>query len=135
MSAISATSEKELKDIPARYIDPLAEKEVGEGSRINGKDWKMKKEAFRVKSLGVKKLSTWKIREEKKVQEEQFKQRVKDLKQEKSDERARRIEAIKKKREAIEEKERFAKIAEKMNAKKVERLRKKEKRNKLLRER
>lgn len=132
---MSATSEKELKDIPKRYIDPLAEKDVGEGSRVNGKDWKMKKDAFRVKSLGVKKLSTWKMREEKKLQEEQFKQRIKELKQEKSDERTRRIEAIKKKREAIEEKERFEKIAQKMHAKKVERLRKKEKRNKLLRER
>lgn len=135
MTGISATSEKEIKDIPTRYIDPLAEKDVGEGSRVNGKDWKMKKEAFRVKSLGVKKINTWKLREEKKLQEQQFKQRMNDLKQEKSDERSRRIEAIKKKREAIEEKERFEKIAAKMHAKKVERLRKKEKRNKLLRER
>lgn len=132
---MSATSEKEFKDIPKRYIDPLAEKDAGEGSRVNGKDWKMKKDAFRVRSLGVKKLSTWKLREEKKLQEEQYKQRIKDLKQEKTDERTRRIEAIKKKREAIEEKERFEKIAQKMHAKKVERLRKKEKRNKLLRER
>ena len=132
---MSATAEKEYKDIPKKYIDPLAEKDIGEGPRVNGKDWKIKKDAFRVKSLGVRKLSTWKLREEKKLQEEQYKQRLKELKQEKEDERNRRIEAIKKRREAREEKERYEKIAEKMHAKKVERLRRKEKRNKLLRER
>lgn len=132
---MSATSEKKFEDIPKKYIDPLAEKEIGEGSRVNGKDWKIKKDAFRLKSLGVRKLNTWKLREEKKLQQDQIKQRIKDLKQEKSDEKNRRIQEIKKRREAREEKERYEKIALKMHAKKVERLRKKEKRNKLLKER
>lgn len=132
---MSAFSEKQFKDIPKKYIDPLVEKDEGEGPRINGKDWKIKKDAFRLKSTGVRKMNTWKLREEKKLQDEQFKQRIKDLKQEKADEKNRKIEEIKKRREAIEEKERYQKIALKMHAKKVERLRKKEKRNKLLRER
>lgn len=46
--------------------------------------------------------------------------------------RQRRIQAIKDKRAAKEEKERYEKMAEKMHAKRVERLRRREKRNKLL---
>lgn len=44
----------------------------------------------------------------------------------------RRIQAIKDKRTAKEERERYEKMAEKMHAKRVERLKRKEKRNKLL---
>lgn len=43
-----------------------------------------------------------------------------------------RVTRIKEKRAAKEEKERYAKLAEKMNKKRVERLKRKEKRNKLL---
>lgn len=133
--SMSATADKKFEDIPKKYIDPLAEKDIGEGSRVNGKDWKIKKDAFRVKTIGVKKLSTWKLREQKKLQEQQFKQRLNDLKQEKNDEKTRKIEELKRRKELREEKERYEKIAQKMHAKKVERMRKKEKRNKLLRER
>ena len=44
----------------------------------------------------------------------------------------RRIQAIKDKRAAKAEKERYEKMAEKMHAKRVERLKRREKRNKLL---
>lgn len=44
----------------------------------------------------------------------------------------RRITAIKDKRAAKEERERYEKMAEKMHAKRVERLKRREKRNKLL---
>lgn len=132
---MSATSEKRFEEIPKKYIDPLTEKGKEEGDRVNGKDWKIKKDAFRLKSAGVRKLNTWKLREEKALQESQFKQRIKDLKQEKSDEKNRKIEELKKRREAIEEKKRYEQIALKMHAKKVERMRKKEKRNKMLKER
>lgn len=44
----------------------------------------------------------------------------------------RRIQAIKDKRAAKDEKERYEKMAEKMHAKRVERLKRREKRNKLL---
>ncbi|QBM86647.1 rRNA-processing protein CGR1 [Metschnikowia aff. pulcherrima] len=132
---MSATSEKQYKDIPKKFIDPLVTKDEGEGTRVNGKDWKMKKDAFRLRSAGVRKLNTWKLREEKKLKDEQFKQRINSLKQEKADERKKKIDERKQRIEAIAEKERYEKIAQKMHAKKVERLRKKEKRNKLLRER
>lgn len=132
---MSATAHKEFKDIPKKYINPLEPKQVGEGSRVNGKEWKIKKDAFRVKTLGVTKLSTWELREQKRLEEKQFKARIQDLKQEKEDVKQARIADLKRRREIKEEKERYAKIAEKMHAKKVERLRKREKRNKLLKER
>lgn len=44
----------------------------------------------------------------------------------------RRVQAIKDKRAAKTEKERYEKMAEKMHAKRVERLKRREKRNKLL---
>jgi len=47
-------------------------------------------------------------------------------------ENQRRIQAIKDKRAAKEERERYEKMAEKMHRKRVERLKRREKRNKLL---
>jgi rRNA-processing protein CGR1 len=44
----------------------------------------------------------------------------------------KRIQAIKDKRAAKEERERYEKLAEKMHQKRVDRLKRKEKRNKLL---
>lgn len=44
----------------------------------------------------------------------------------------RRVEAIRTKRAAKEERERFAKMEEKMHKKRVERLKRREKRNKML---
>ncbi|EAZ63382.1 nucleolar coiled- coil protein [Scheffersomyces stipitis CBS 6054] len=132
---MSSSANLEFKDIPKMYIDPLAPKEKNEGARVNGKDWKMKKDAFRVKTLGVSKSSKWKQREEKRLQEEQFKARIKDLKEEKESAQKERIAERKRRLQIKEEKERYEKMAAKMHAKKVERLRKKEKRNKLLKER
>lgn len=132
---MSASSQMEYKDIPKRYIDPSTPKDVGEGSRVNGKDWKIKKDAFRVKTLGVKKLSTWEHREQKKLEQQQYKTRLQDLKQEKEDAKNQRISDLKRRREIKAEKERYEKMAVKMHAKKVDRMRKREKRNKMLKER
>ncbi|KAK6201400.1 uncharacterized protein RJT21DRAFT_35059 [Scheffersomyces amazonensis] len=132
---MSSSANLKYEDIPKRYIDPLAPKDKGEGSRVNGKDWKIKKDAFRVKTLGVKRFSSFKDREEKKLQEEQYKARVKELKEEKESIRKQRIDDLKRRREIKAEKERYELMAAKMHAKKVERMRKREKRNKLLKER
>lgn len=134
---MSAHSHLRYDDIDKKYINPLEPKPIDEGSRINGKDWKIKKDAFRVRTLGVKKLksSNFKLREEEKLKDIQFKAKIKEMKQEKEDERKLRFAERKRRLEIKEEKERYARIAEKMHAKKVERLRKKEKRNKLLKER
>ena len=110
-------------------------KDPGKGSRVNGKDWKGQKDPFRIKRLGVTKPSNFKEREAKKLQEQQYRARLQELKQEKEDAKNQRIADLKRRREIKEEKERYEKLAAKMHAKKVERLRKKEKRNKLLKER
>ena len=56
-----------------------------------------------------------------------------EMKQDKAAERARRVQAIKGRREARAEKERFEAMAEITHRKVVERRRRREKRNKLLR--
>ena len=55
-----------------------------------------------------------------------------EMKEEKAAERDRRVQAIKDRRKAKEEKERYEKMAEKMHRKVVERRKRREKRNKLL---
>lgn len=75
------------------------------------------------------------MREEKRFKEQQYKVRLSELKDEKVAVKQERIADLKRRREIKEEKERYERIATKMHAKKVERLRKKEKRNKLLKER
>ncbi|CDR37004.1 CYFA0S01e06348g1_1 [Cyberlindnera fabianii] len=103
-----------------------------QGSRVSGKGWKVQKNAFRVKSLGVG--SKWAKKQEQRLKDQQVKAKLKELKQEKEDEKKARIDAMKERREKKAEKERYEMMAAKMHAKKVERMRKKEKRNKLLKE-
>lgn len=124
------------KETPKEVENPIEGlKDPGKGSRVNGKDWKGQKDPFRIKRLGVTKPSNFKEREAKKLQEQQYRARLQELKQEKEDVKKQRIADLKRRREIKEEKERYEKLAAKMHAKKVERLRKKEKRNKLLKER
>jgi rRNA-processing protein CGR1 len=54
------------------------------------------------------------------------------MKEEKDAKRQKWIDGIKARREAKAEKERYAKMAEKMHQKRVERIKRREKRNKLL---
>lgn len=98
-----------------------------------GKDWKVKKGAFRVRSLGVK--SSWAKKQESRLKDQQIKARIRELKEEKEQEKKNRLKLIKERQEAKEEKERYERLAAKMHAKKVERMRKREKRNKLLKDR
>lgn len=138
MVKMSSSSNLQYEEIPKKYIDPLAPKDKGEGSRVNGKDWKIKKDAFRVKTLGVvskTKKDSFKQRELKRLEEEQYKARLKELKDEKESAKNQRIADLKRRREIKAEKERYERMATKMHAKKVERMRKREKRNKLLKER
>lgn len=118
-------------ETPVQETTPVA-KSVSQGTRVNGKNWKVSKDAFRVKSLCVK--NTWDRKKEQKLKDEQFKAKIKELKEEKENERKQKIQAIQDRRAKKEEKERYERLAAKMNAKKIERMRKKEKRNKLLKE-
>ncbi|KAG7195268.1 rRNA-processing protein cgr1 [Scheffersomyces spartinae] len=128
------SAKKPVEDIPKKFIDPVASKDADEGDRVNGKNWKMKKDAFRVKSLGVSK-TLFSKRQENKLLEEQYKARIADLKQEKNDAKQAHINELKRRREIKAEKERYEMMATKMHAKKVERMRRREKRNKMLKER
>ncbi|KAI9751244.1 MAG: hypothetical protein M1815_001296 [Lichina confinis] len=95
---------------------------------MSGKQWHERKTAFRP-SAG---LSSWSKRLEARKAEKAMKTKEREMKAEKEDERQRRITIIKDRRAAKEEKARYEKMAEKMHRKRVDRLKRKEKRNKLL---
>lgn len=116
--------------------------------RKNGKNWHESRKAFRP-TAGQ---TSYAKRAARQAQETEVKKLEKEMKDEKEAERQvslrlhlarasigtlltcekRRIQAIKDKRAAKEEKERYEKMAEKMHRKRVERLKRREKRNKML---
>jgi len=98
------------------------------GLRKNGKQWHTPRKAFRPTA----RQTPYARRVAQKAVEAETKKLETEMKAEKEEERQRRIQAIKDKRSAREEKERFAKMEEKMHRKRVERLRRREKRNKVL---
>lgn len=117
----SVQTEKE-ENVPSQLL----------GKRI--KEWKEVKKPLRVKAIGVSK-SSWDKKREKDLALKAIKAKERELKEEKETERKERIEQIKARREAKAERERYELMAAKMHAKKVERMRRREKRNKLLKER
>ncbi|KAK4545716.1 hypothetical protein LTR36_002670 [Oleoguttula mirabilis] len=98
------------------------------GMRKNGKQWHDTKKAFRP-TAGQ---TSYEKRAAKQSKEAEVKKLETEMKADKEAERQRKVQAIKDKRAAKEEKERYAKMAEKMHAKRVERLKRREKRNKVL---
>ncbi|KAE8145793.1 hypothetical protein BDV25DRAFT_163891 [Aspergillus avenaceus] len=102
--------------------------ESQKGMRKNGKSWHDTKKPFRPNSG----LTSYAKRLETRKHQEAVKEHERELKEEKEAERKAYIQRIKERRAAKEEKERYEKMAEKMHHKRVERLRRKEKRNKLL---
>lgn len=98
------------------------------GLRKNGKNWHPAKKAFRPTSG----QTPYEKRKEQDDIKKATKAREQEMRDEKEQERNRRIQAIKDRRKAKEEKERYAKMEEKMHKKVVERRKRREKRNKLL---
>ncbi|KFZ08760.1 hypothetical protein V502_09172 [Pseudogymnoascus sp. VKM F-4520 (FW-2644)] len=98
------------------------------GIRKNGKQWHDLKSAFRPKAGN----GTYEKRNADRVAMSAVKAKEKEMKEEKEAERQRRITALKDKRAAKEEKARYEKLAETMHRKRVERLKRKEKRNKMI---
>lgn len=98
------------------------------GLRVNGKNWHAPKKAFRP-TAGQ---TSYARRKEQDQIKKATKAKELEMKDEKEQERNRRIQAIKDRRKAKEEKERYAKMEEKMHKKLVERRKRREKRNKLL---
>ncbi|KAF8426298.1 Cgr1 family-domain-containing protein [Tirmania nivea] len=97
-----------------------------------GKNWKSPKTAFRPQ-LGLK--TTWEQRSKARKHQELVKLKEKELRDEKEAVRQKHITTLKEKREKATEKARYAALAEKMHKKRVERLKRREKRNKALKER
>ncbi|KAI7475452.1 hypothetical protein KC351_g10070 [Hortaea werneckii] len=98
------------------------------GMRKNGKQWHENKKPFRPTSG----KTSYAKRAAKEAQEAETKKMEREMKAEREEERQRRIQAIKDKRAAKEERERYEQMAAKMHAKRVERLKRWEKRNKML---
>ncbi|KAJ5226618.1 rRNA-processing protein cgrA [Penicillium citrinum] len=98
------------------------------GMRKNGKNWHDTKKAFRPNAG----LTSYEKRKQIQDQQKAVKELEREMKEEKEAERQSHIQRIKDKRAAKEEKARYEKMAEKMHAKRVERLKRREKRNKLL---
>ena len=111
--------------------------EEAKGLPVSKRVWKQEKEPLRANSRVVKnkKLTSWELKKQKRLEEQQYKERLKALKDEKLETKRQQIEAMKLRREKKEEKERYERLAAKMHAKKVERLRRREKRNKAVKER
>ncbi|KAJ5684841.1 uncharacterized protein N7477_001186 [Penicillium maclennaniae] len=86
------------------------------------------KKAFRPKAG----LTSYAKRVEARKLNDAVKEREREMKAEAEAERQARIQRIKDRRAAKEEKARYEKMAEKMHKKRVERLKRREKRNKLL---
>ncbi|EXJ78346.1 hypothetical protein A1O3_09507 [Capronia epimyces CBS 606.96] len=98
------------------------------GMRVNGKNWHAPKKAFRPTAGQI---SYAKRKEQDKIKQA-IKAKEQEMKAEKEQQRTERIQVIKDRRKAREEKERYEKMAEKMHKKLVERRKRREKRNKLL---
>ena len=108
------------RDMLSRYI-------CSELTHI-GKNWHSVKKAFRP-TAGQ---TTYEKRKLLDGERRVTKAREQEMREEKEEERNRRIQIMKDRRKAKEEKERYEKMAEKMHAKLVERRKRREKRNKLL---
>lgn len=129
-SATQTEMEPTLSKETLREVLPT---DPGKGKRLSGKNWKVEKKAFRIKSLGTS--SSWKQKQAQRLKDQETKARLKELQAEKEAEKKARIDRIKEKREKKAEQERYERLATVMHAKRVERLKRREKRNKLLKER
>lgn len=95
---------------------------------VSGRVWK-------AEHTPVKKKSEWDLRRKERQQLEIIKAKEKQLKDDKQNRHDESVNRIKDRREKKAERERYEKMAAVMHKKKVDRIRKREKRNKLLKER
>ncbi|PQE24065.1 hypothetical protein CJF31_00011589 [Rutstroemia sp. NJR-2017a BVV2] len=101
------------------------------GMRKNGslgKQWHEPKKAFRPRAGN----NSYEKRARERTALATMKAKEKEMKDEKEADRQARITKIKDKRSRKEERERFEKMAQKMHQKRVDRLKRREKRNKML---
>ncbi|OLL23464.1 rRNA-processing protein cgrA [Neolecta irregularis DAH-3] len=105
------------------------------GIRKSGKQWKPPSKPSRRTQISASLKTSWSQRSALREKLAQIKSHELRLHTEKLAEKERRVGIIKERRAQAAEKERFALLEAKMHKKKVERMRKKEKRNKMLKER
>lgn len=98
------------------------------GLRKNGKSWHDARKPFRPASG----QTTYAKRAAQQVQAAETKQLEREMQAERLAEKERRVQGMREKRERKAERERYEAMAAKMHAKRVERLRRREKRNKVL---
>jgi len=98
------------------------------GMKKNGKQWHDNKGAFRPRAN----LTSWEKRTAERKALIAVKAKEKELKDEKAAVKQAQVDRIREKRAKKEERERFAKMEEKMHKKRVERLKRREKRNAML---
>merc|ERR1712225_78989 len=122
----TSTASTQSEDMSTEVEVPVdsAAAAAPQGMRKNGKQWHEPKTAFRPKAGN----GTYEKRQAERVAMAE----EKEIKDEKEAARKVKIQAIKDKRVKKEEKARFEKLAETMHRKRVERLKRKEKRNKML---
>lgn len=106
-----------------------------DGVNKSSRTWK----AYKVsKSLvpnnSIIKKTTWDKKREEALKNKEFKDKLRELKQEKKDAKMEKITARKEKEERKIEKERLEILKQRLNQKRIDRLRRKEKRNKALNE-
>ncbi|KAH6638362.1 rRNA-processing protein CGR1 [Boeremia exigua] len=98
------------------------------GMKKNGKQWHDNKRAFRPRAN----QTSWDKRTADRKALAAVKSKEKELKDEKAATKQAQVDRIREKRAAKEERERFQKMEEKMHKKRVERLKRREKRNAML---
>lgn len=95
---------------------------------VSGRTWKSEHKP-------VRKQTSWELRQKDRIAREVIKAKESQLKGDKQARHDEGVQKIKDRREKKAEKERYEKLAAVMHSKRVERLRRREKRNKLLKER
>ncbi|KAK9233930.1 hypothetical protein V1525DRAFT_452977 [Lipomyces kononenkoae] len=123
------------EEVPAPTIEPVVgtiKKNLG--LRKNGKQWKDSKAPQRLRANGVPKVG-WQKREQERQKLAAMKELERQMTEERQEAIRERVRRIKERAEQKAEKERYEKLSEKMHRKRVERLKRREKRNKLLKER
>ncbi|XBW36090.1 hypothetical protein QEN19_001666 [Hanseniaspora menglaensis] len=106
-----------------------------EGVNKSSRTWK----AYKVsKSLvpnnSITKKSSWDRKREEALKEKEFKDKLRQLKQEKHDQKMEKINKRKEREEKKIEQERLQILQQRLNQKRIDRMRRKEKRNKALNE-
>ncbi|ORY76688.1 Cgr1 family-domain-containing protein [Protomyces lactucae-debilis] len=128
LAALHSPTESDITAAPAQQITVPS-------VRVSGKQWKLPKTATTRSQLPSSRRTPYALRQQESQRQKEVKIKESELRAEAKQELENRKRAIQEKREKREEKERFERLKEKMHKKTVDRIKKREKRNKLLKDR